>query len=100
MSESNTNKPNPGDRALNRLAAMSDDDIDTSDIPEVRDWSRAERGKFFRPGAADNVPLYLDSEVTAFLRERAATLGIPLRDLANEMLKKDIELVHSVESKS
>ena len=52
MSESNTNKPDPVDRELNRLAAISDDDIDTSDISELKDWSRAERGKFYRPGAA------------------------------------------------
>lgn len=57
ISESNTNKPDPGDQELYRLAAMSDDDIDTSDIPEIADWSRAERGKFYRPGAADHVPL-------------------------------------------
>ena len=98
MSDSNTNKPDPGDQELKRLATMSDDDIDTSDIPEVRDWSRAERGRFHRSGSTDNVPLYLDRDVTAFLKERAAALGIPLRDLANEMLKKDIELVRSVES--
>lgn len=98
MSDSNTNMPDPGDQEVKRLATMSDDDIDTSDIPEVTDWSGAERARFYRPGATDNVPLYLDLEVTAFLRERAAALGIPLRDLANEMLKKDIELVRSVES--
>ena len=98
MSESNINKPDPGDQELNRLAAMSDDDIDISDIPEVTDWSEAERGEFCRPGSADNVPLYLDRDVTAFLKERVSTLGIPLRDLANEMLKKDIGLVRSVES--
>ncbi|ROO33014.1 hypothetical protein SAHL_04355 [Salinisphaera orenii YIM 95161] len=99
MSENNTNKPDSADRELGRLAAMSGDDIDTSDIPEVRNWSRAERGKFYRPGTSDNVPLYLDLEVTVFLRARAAALGIPLRDLANEMLRKDIELVRSVEPK-
>lgn len=31
---------------LSRLALMTDDDIDTSDIPEVTDWSRAVRGRF------------------------------------------------------
>lgn len=98
MSESNTNKPDASDQELEQLAAMSDDDIDTSDIPEVTDWSHAERGRLYRRGSADNVPLYLDREVTAFLKERASALGIPLRDLANEMLKKDIELVQSVES--
>lgn len=98
MSGSNIEKSDASDRELGQLAAMSDDDIDTSDIPEVTDWSRAERGRFHRAGSADNVPLYLDRDVMAFLKERAAALGIPLRDLANEMLKKDIELVRSVES--
>ena len=32
---------------LKDLAAMSDDDIDLSDIPEVTDWSGAVRGKYF-----------------------------------------------------
>jgi hypothetical protein len=34
---------------LEALAAMPDDQIDTSDIPEQRDWSGARRGLFFRP---------------------------------------------------
>jgi|SRR5579871_3767697 len=32
-----------------RLSAMKDEDIDTSDIPEVTDWSGAVVGKFYRP---------------------------------------------------
>lgn len=75
---------------------MSDDDIDTSDIAETKDWSHAERGKFYRPESANHVPLYLDGEVTAFLKERAAALGISPSDLANEMLKRNIELIRSV----
>ena len=31
------------------LTSMRDDEINTSDIPEVKDWSRAEIGKFYRP---------------------------------------------------
>lgn len=34
---------------LSALEALSDDQIDTSDIPEVRDWSNAQRGLFYRP---------------------------------------------------
>lgn len=33
---------------IDALKAMSDDDIDTSDIPEVVDWSNARRGMFHR----------------------------------------------------
>jgi uncharacterized protein (DUF4415 family) len=34
---------------LKRLEAMRDEDIDTSDMPEVTDWSQAVRGKYYRP---------------------------------------------------
>lgn len=90
MSESNTESRDSGDQELQRLAAIPDDDIDTSDAREVTDWGRAERGRFYRPGAAANIPLYLDLDVAAFLKERAPALGIPLNDLANEMLKKQM----------
>jgi hypothetical protein len=36
------------DDQLNALAAMKDEDIDFSDIPEQLDWSGAERGKFYK----------------------------------------------------
>ena len=34
---------------LEALAALPEDEIDLSDIPEVRDWSGAKRGLFYRP---------------------------------------------------
>lgn len=34
---------------LNELDALSDDQIDTTDIPETRDWSGAVRGLFHMP---------------------------------------------------
>ena len=34
---------------LDVLAHKRDEDIDTSDIPEVLDWSKAVVGKFYRP---------------------------------------------------
>jgi hypothetical protein len=36
-------------RELKALTHLRDDQIDTSDIPEVTDWSKAVVGKFFRP---------------------------------------------------
>jgi uncharacterized protein (DUF4415 family) len=35
--------------ALKELAAMSDSEIDTSEMPEVADWRGAVRGAFYRP---------------------------------------------------
>lgn len=37
------------DAALRRLAAMKDEDIDLSDIPERLNWDGAVRGRFYRP---------------------------------------------------
>jgi hypothetical protein len=34
---------------LKSLAAFRDDAIDTSDAPELLDWSGARRGLFYRP---------------------------------------------------
>lgn len=34
---------------LQRIAAMPDEKIDTSDIPEIKDWSGAVRGRFAKP---------------------------------------------------
>jgi hypothetical protein len=35
--------------ALKVLAALPEGEIDLSDIPEIRDWSGAKRGLFYRP---------------------------------------------------
>ena len=34
---------------IEALEKLSDDQVDTSDIPEVVDWSDARRGVFYRP---------------------------------------------------
>ena len=36
------------------------------------DFSKAERGKFFRPNAELRLPIYLSADVQAYLAERAA----------------------------
>jgi hypothetical protein len=64
------------------------------------DFSKGERGKFYRPNASHNIPLYLDSDVMEFLAKRSRDQGIEPRDLANQMLKKDIEIVQAAERTS
>lgn len=54
---------------LNRLAALPDSDIDTSDIPEVTDWSGAEVGKFYRP-VKKQVTLRIDADVLDWFKAR------------------------------
>jgi uncharacterized protein (DUF4415 family) len=55
------------DRELAALLRMRDEDIDTSDIPEVTDWSKAVVGKFYRP-IKEPVTLRMDVDVLARLK--------------------------------
>jgi hypothetical protein len=62
------------------------------------DFSKGERGKFYRLGAVLNPPVHLEPEVRAFLTERAQARGVSLSDLVDALLKKDIELIEAAES--
>ncbi len=55
---------------LARLAEMSDEDIDFSDIPEMtaEDWARSVPNRFYRP-VKDQVTLRLDRYVLEWFRE-------------------------------
>jgi uncharacterized protein (DUF4415 family)/uncharacterized DUF497 family protein len=58
----------PKQRAeLKSLAALRDDDINSSDAPELLDWSGAERGLFYRP-VKQQLTLRLDSDVVAWFK--------------------------------
>src|ERR1035438_6003081 len=56
-------------RELAAIAALPDDEIDTSDIPELRPsaWKGAVRGRFYRP-VKQAVSLRLDADVVAWLK--------------------------------
>jgi uncharacterized protein (DUF4415 family) len=51
------------------LKRMKDDQIDTSDIPEVTDWSGAVVGKFFRP-IKEPVTIRIDADVLDWLKSK------------------------------
>ena len=55
---------------LSRLAKLADIDIDTRSIREVRDWSGAKRGVFFRP-MKQQLTLRLDADVVAWFKDHA-----------------------------
>jgi len=61
------------------------------------DFSKAERGKFFRPEAVLVPPVHLDPEILAFLTARAEARGVSLSELVNTLLRKDIELIEAAQ---
>lgn len=57
---------------LKSLAALRDDAIDTSDAPELLDWSGAKRGLFYRP-IKQQLTLRLDADVVAWFKSHATS---------------------------
>lgn len=55
---------------LEALAAMADEQIDVGDVPEVLDWSGAQRGLFYRP-VKQQLTLRLDADVVAWFKRHA-----------------------------
>lgn len=59
------------------------------------DFKNAQRGKFFHKDASLELPVYLEANVRAYLTERAKAKGVPVSDLVNDLLKRDIELIEA-----
>ncbi len=57
------------------------------------DFSKGERGKFYRPGVELNLPIYLEPDVAKFLRELAQAKNMAIESLVNDWLRQDIALI-------
>ena len=58
---------------------------------EEYDFSKAERGKFYRHGLKLNIPIYLDDDVSAFVEEIASKKGVDRSTVVNEILKAGLQ---------
>ncbi|MCE2407555.1 MAG: BrnA antitoxin family protein [Pseudomonadales bacterium] len=74
---------------LERLRNQSEDEIDTSDIPEILDWSNARRGMFYRP-VKRQITLRLDVDVVAWFREHAGENGRGYQTEMNRALREHV----------
>ncbi|MBK5962579.1 hypothetical protein CCR95_00240 [Thiocystis minor] len=69
-----------------RLAEQPEAAIETSDLPEVTDWTGAERGRFYRP-IKQQVTLRIDADVLAWFKAR----GDKYQTRINAALREYIE---------
>lgn len=60
------------------------------------DFSKGVRGKFYSADAEFELPLYLESDVMTFLKERAEAKGVEVEQLVNDILRRDIALFEVV----
>jgi len=74
---------------------MNTNNPEDDDIPAEIDFTGGKRGKFYRPNARLNLPVYLEADVQAYLAALAARKGVPLSELANDLLKKNIAILET-----
>ena len=62
------------------------------------DFSQGERGKFYRPNAKLNLPIYLDDDVAEFVQKYAKRKKMDAQAAANEILRVNKEMLQALES--
>ncbi len=73
-------------KEIQALKRMKDSEIDLSDIPEIRDWSKSVVGKFYRP-IKKSLTIRLDADVLAWLKSG----GKGYQTRVNSLLRQAME---------
>ena len=76
---------------LQALEDLPEEEIDTTDIPELKDWSGGRRGLFYRP-VKQQITLRLDADVIAWFREHAEG-GRGYQTDINRALREHVERI-------
>ncbi|MDC9616082.1 BrnA antitoxin family protein [Xenorhabdus khoisanae] len=73
------------------LNALSDSDIDYSDIAPLDDdfWKKSERGKFYRP-VKTQASVRIDADVLAWLKEAGKGYQTRLNAILREAMMRDL----------
>ena len=83
---------------LTALEALSDDEINTTDVPELLDWSDARRGVFYRP-VKRQITLRLDADVVAWFKAHAPD-GRGYQTDINRALREHVQRMEAQRSDS
>ena len=61
------------------------------------DFSKAERGKFYRDGAKLRLPIYLDTKLQSQVEGLARRTGRDFQDVVNRIVDKEVRLINELE---
>ena len=88
-----TDQARPLESALGHYDAMSD----KNEMAKEYDFSGGERGKFYRPEAKSQIPVYLEPDTHAFVEEIARRRGTDVSEVVNGLLKADRDLLNELQ---
>ena len=73
-------------KEISALKRMRDRDIDLADIPEIRDWSTAVVGRFYRP-IKESLTIRVDADVLAWLRSNGKGYQTRINTILREAMQ-------------
>ncbi len=85
---SKTKPPARRKAGIDALKNMPDAKIATDDIPEVRDWDEAVRGRFYRP-VKQAVSLRLDADVLAWFKTQNEKYQSKINEVLREYMRRN-----------
>lgn len=66
--------------------------LNQEDIPAEIDFSKGQRGKFYRPNLVLKLPVYLDESLQQQLLQLARQRNLSFSDLAGELIRKELAM--------
>ena len=67
-----------------------------SDMEKEYNFSKAEKGKFYKPNTKLNIPIYLDDEAFAFVNDIARKKNTDITCVVNQILHSDKVLAETI----
>ena len=64
-------------------------------MKEEYDFSKGERGKFYKPDLEFRIPVYLQKDISDFLQKLASEKGTDVETIVNDWLRRNISLVET-----
>jgi len=61
-------------------------------MKEEYNFSKAERGKFYRPNVTLNIPIYLEPENLVFVEKLAKKKRADMSKIVNDLIRSDIQM--------
>ena len=80
------NIPDKMAKELNELAELPDEQIDSSDIPEIKDFSNSEIGRFYRP-VKKQVTLRLDADLLSWFKGQGGRYQTRINAVLREFME-------------
>lgn len=60
------------------------------------DFSKGERGKFYKPNVKLNIPVYLDDDVFVFVNNIAKTKESDISVIVNQLIYSDMQIAKTI----